>query len=243
MAAFRRSFAAIFLLVTVALTGCQLLNSGGSSDDNASLIARSADKLQEGAPYHFQAKTTLRESASSQTPTLQIDTEGDVASLKRARFALSSPQEPDFKLEVILFDDAMFVRSAGEPWEELPATQLGELGPSPLDTIACLRAITGSVEDKGAESLEGVQTRRLTVALDSKAISKQMEKLGRPIAAEAVKNGAIEVWLSQNDALTHRALVTLDLSSPSGGASGKLELDTRSTNHGKSVDIQKPAVG
>lgn len=238
MAALRLTALLWFSLVT--LVGCQLVNGNLSPSDGASLVARSADKLQEGNPYHFLAKITLRESASAQTPSLQIDIEGDVASLKRARFTLSSPQEPNFKLEVILIDDAMYVRSAGEPWEELPATQLGELGPSPLDTIAFLRAVTGAVEDKGGEALEGVQTRRLTATLDSKAISDQMERLGRPIAPEAVKNGALEVWLSKDDALTHRAVVTLDLTSPSGGASGKLELNTRSTAHGKKVDIQKP---
>jgi len=240
MAALRLTVLVWFALVT--LTGCQLINGNLSPADSAGLVARSADRLQEGTPYHYLAKITLRESASAQAPTLQIDTEGDVASLKRARFTLSSPQEPNFKLEVILIDDAMYVRSSGEPWEGLPATQLGELGPSPLDTIAFLRAVTGAVEDKGAEAVEGVQTRRLTAALDSKAISDQMEKLGRPIAPEAVKNGALEVWLSKDDALTHRALVTLDLTSPSGGASGRLELDTRSSAHGKSVDIQKPAL-
>lgn len=231
---------ALALLMLVFAAGCQALGGPVAGGDHSAVIARSADKLQEGAPYHFKAITTLREQGAA-SPSLQIDTEGDVASLTRARLTLTSPQEPTFKLELVLYDEALYVRQAGDDWEQLLATQLGELGPSPLDTVAFLRAATGPVEDKGADAVDGLPTRRYAFALDAQRIADQMEKLGRPIALAAVKGGSAEVWLTP-DAVTHRSKVSLDLASPRGGATGVLEVDTRSTRHGQSVTIERPQV-
>ena len=225
------------LALLLAATGCDAL-SGPASGNSAGMLAAAAKKLDDGLAYHVQATTTMSSGDANGAVVLRVDTEGDVASPRRARLTLTSPQQPDLRFDLVLYDDDLYVRTPSGDWEQLPASQLTELGPSPVDVGAFLQVAAGNVEDKGAEDVRGVKARRFAFQVDLPKLAERMEGLGRPITTDMLKAARVDVWLSEPDTLVQRSKVSLDLA----GGGGVMEMDSYTSSHGKPVTLERPAV-
>lgn len=232
--------AGLFALSLSTLAGCQSAKPNVDQSGQPSIIAESAKNL-EGMPYHVKSTTTITGDPGG-APDLNIVTEGDVATPRRARLTLSSPQQPGTVFELVLWDEDLYARPGSGDWQQLPAAQIAQLGPSPVDASAYLRGATGPAEDKGSEDVNGVKARRFGLTLNVPALVDQLDKLGRPIQQEIIKDAKMEVWISEGDALARRSKVSLNLTQAGGQTGGTLEMDTTAVDFGKPVQIELPKV-
>jgi hypothetical protein len=178
---------------------------------------------------------------------------------------LGSPE--DWKLEAIQDGDTAYIRfpliakhlPAGKTWikgdaKELSSARAGNLGQlgslagtDPRDVFGLLKAVSGSIETIGSETIRGVETSHYRATLDAAKLEQlvpeaQRQSLGG-LDQAAVQAGLsklpLDVWIDA-DQRVRKLSIEVDAKQPGIGTPVKASLVAEVYDYGKPLELQLP---
>jgi hypothetical protein len=186
----------LLLLLLVACGGDDSKNSDDAPDAQA-LLKSAADATAAVKSFHFKLE---HENGSIALPlNLQLrEAEGNVVVPDRLKADVSAKSGSiNIDVDVIAIGDKTWITNPfTRRFQELPNTSIFET----IDPVALLRVVTGELENvevAGSESVDGVDTWRLTGTMPSSALSSVL-----PVSRGNTVD--FDLWVGKDDNLPRR---------------------------------------
>jgi len=143
---------------------------------------------------------------------------------------------------------------SGAPWIRLDLEQAGKsLGldlnqlmggfdQNPTQALDLLRA-SGSVDELGAETIDGVATTHYTASIDLQKAAQLAGQAGEALANQLIASGApsqipVDVWIGAGDGLVHKLTIDEQVQSNGGKVGVAVMLDI--SDYGTAVNVVAP---
>ncbi len=244
-----KKLALVLVAAPLALAAC-----GGSSSpqvkvDPVAYVKHAASRTVATSEHMAMTGSVTVEG---QPGSLQMSMDGDVQNspLKaNLQYAMTAPAGTSLKFSEIFDGTTIYVRSprvglpAGKTWSKVDLAAfsksahvnfLQSMSESPTQALQRLKG-AGTVTQVGTETIRGVETTHFQVTnIDLSKLAKGA-KLSNP---NAVRFGAIDVWVGNDNGYVYRESVPLTLTVQ--GQTGTMKMQVDLSNFGEAVHVTVP---